>query len=370
MAEPKQPNSPQYELKQLVTFESERQLYCARISPCGNVLAAGGYDGKVHRWAITENKLDSLPVINGHNGWVTALAFAAEGKLLFTTDTWGQVRCQQYEGDAPKIVWQIDEAHDGWVRDIVVDAKRKAIITCGRDRWIRSLNTADGSATNLFQHDEDVFALALSSDGKQLAFGDWRGNVKLLDMESGKVAKSFDATVMYKLDRLQDVDGLRVLRFLDGGKTLLVAGCTPARGATMQGVPTMLLFEVASGKLIKKIEHGKPASGHIEDVAVNDEGLLIAGSSGVPGNGILFAMRAADDKPLIEETKVANLHAVALHPDGRRLIATGTNKGSNGNGRRVDKEGNYIGNTSPVVMFELAKADSVAAEPGTQPTKK
>ena len=39
--------------------------------------------------------------------------------------------------------------------------------------------------------------------------------------------------------------------------------------------------------------------------------------------------------------------------DNRRFLLTSTNRGSNGNGRRLDKEGNYIGNYSPVHVMEL-----------------
>jgi hypothetical protein len=45
-----------------------------------------------------------------------------------------------------------------------------------------------------------------------------------------------------------------------------------------------------------------------------------------------------------------------MHPNGQLLAVTATNRGSNGNGRRLNKDGEYAGNTSPVHLFELLAA--------------
>ena len=39
--------------------------------------------------------------------------------------------------------------------------------------------------------------------------------------------------------------------------------------------------------------------------------------------------------------------------DRRTLAVAATNTGSNGNGKRLDKDGNYVGNHSPVHVFAL-----------------
>ncbi len=41
------------------------------------------------------------------------------------------------------------------------------------------------------------------------------------------------------------------------------------------------------------------------------------------------------------------------HPDGKQFALSSTNRASNGNGRRLDKEGNYVGNYSPVHVMQL-----------------
>ena len=46
-------------------------------------------------------------------------------------------------------------------------------------------------------------------------------------------------------------------------------------------------------------------------------------------------------------------HRNPHHPDGKQFALSSTNRASNGNGRRLDKEGNYVGNYSPVHVMQL-----------------
>lgn len=95
---------------------------------------------------------------------------------------------------------------------------------------------------------------------------------------------------------------------------------------------------------------------------MHPDGFLLAVTSGNPGTGKLLFHRLGDEQPFFSTTKMANCHSVSLHPDGRRLAVVATSKGSNGNGRRVDKDGNYIGNSSPVHLLEMpdGKADGAS----------
>ena len=82
-----------YELKNAKVISAEPQVSLARFSPCGKMLVGGGYDARVRRWNATVEEMPELPALEGHHGWVEGLAFRAEGELLFTADSWGQVCC-------------------------------------------------------------------------------------------------------------------------------------------------------------------------------------------------------------------------------------------------------------------------------------
>jgi hypothetical protein len=78
---------------------------------------------------------------------------------------------------------------------------------------------------------------------------------------------------------------------------------------------------------------------------------------GTPGAGQLLYVLPEEGKPFFTR-KMSNLHSLSWHPDGKWLAVVATNPGSNGNGRPLDKEGNYVGNKSPIHVFEVAGASS------------
>ena len=372
MADEKKQPAP----KQLQVLKAERQLLCARFSPDGTHLIAGGMDAKVHRWReaevvvekiekktggakkkgeekkVIEKKIEwqPLPAMNGHHAWVGALEFHPKAKRIFTGDSWGQLRCTDYEGDKPKEHWSVKHAHDGWLRQIAVDKNK--IATVGRDGAAR-VWSHDGKRIAEWKGAEEIFAVAIQPDGKRVVFGDAKGVVRVWDFAAKKIEREFTLEGFYKLARIQDVCGLTRLVFLDGGKTLLAVGCAPTDGGTMQGIPTLDWLDYATGKSKHRYQFGVENDAFITDVAEHPDGYLICGSSGVTGRGTTFFIRPGEKEAFYTNTKIANIHAVALHPDKKRFLLTSVNRGSNGNGRRLDKDGNYVGNHSPVHVMEL-----------------
>ena len=379
-----EPNAKPADPKELKTFMSDRQLFSARFSPCGTVLASGAMDRVVMRWSVVEKKkaddvelpdeaakkptpknaknvktespveLVPLPPIEGFNGWVQSIAFHPTDKLLFVSDSWGKLACTPYEGDAPKPRWENAAAHDGAIRRIAISADGKLLATCGADQFVRVWNSADGKPVAKHEHTSDVFTLTFTPDGKQIVFGDLFAKLSVLDFKAGKVARQFDASAFYKLSRMQDVAGLRVLSFLDEGRTLLAAGCDPEGGGFVEGAPVVLQFDFSTGKQSRDVRLGGAKEGFVNDVAWHPGGFLIAVTGGQPGSGKLVFLRPEEKEPFFTRASgLANCHSVALHPDKRRFVVTSTNAGSNGNGRTLTKDGEYPGNRSPLHLFEI-----------------
>ncbi len=214
-------------------------------------------------------------------------------------------------------VWQYEAAHDGWLRQIAVSLDGSRIVTCGKDQFVRVWNAANGKKMAEHHCGEDVYALTL---GESIVFGDMRGRIESWDMDLQQQQRSFDAAALSKLDRIQDIGGLRVLLLIDGGKTLLAAGTTPQNGATPQSIPTILFFDVTSGKLTKTVTHGANKEGYVHDLVQHPSGCLMAVTSGTPGSGLLFLFDPAEKEAFHENKKMANCHALALHPDGEHFI--------------------------------------------------
>lgn len=126
----------------------------------------------------------------------------------------------------------------------------------------------------------------------------------------------------------------------------------PANGGNVQGKPTVLVFNVADGSLKKKTEFGADGDVYVTDLEWHLDGCWLITTSGNPGQGKLVCWRVEDEQPLFE-TKLANCHAVRRHPAVGWLAVLTTNANSNGNGKIVDKNGEYLGNRSPVQVFTL-----------------
>lgn len=380
---PDQPPASFVPPKELKMFPNDRQLCVARFSPCGQFLAAGAMEGTVRRWSVVEKpkpaadvelpddtkkkpapknakkppeespvELVPLPHLTSFNGWVQTIAFHPKDKVLYAADTWGKLTATAYEGDAPKPLWENATAHDGWIRKLAVSLDGQHLVTGGRDQFVRVWTTA-GKLVAEHRAEEEVFAVAFAPEGKVVAFGDLKGKVKTWDFGTKQVVREFDASVFHKLSRLQDVAGLRMLAFVEGGKSLVVGGCEPEGGGFLEGVPVLVKFDTATGKQTAEWKFGAAKDGFVLDVAAHPAGFLIVVTSGQPGNGKIMFLRPGEKEPFYTHTNVANVHSVTLHPDGKRFAVVAMNKASNGNGRPKTADGSYPGNTSPVHLFEI-----------------
>jgi WD40 repeat protein len=345
--------------KDVKTISAEPQIRVARFSPCGKVIVAGGFDGRVRRWNCAADGLPELPPLNGHHAWIDGLAFRAEGEFLFTADSWGQLACWSgYTSEQPAAIWRHEQAHDGWLRDLAVSPDGKLLASCGSDRVCRVWSIDDGKKQHeLAAYGQDLLHVLWAPDGTLLT-GDDRGIVKQWRLD-GSLVRQFDASVLYSLSRLQDVGGVHALAIDREGKLLAAGGVIPKNGGTVTGVPTLLVFDVATGEQKQKYALGKDQDCFVADVRFHDEGFLAAVTYGTPGSGQLLYVALDDPNPFFTK-KLSNAHSLSWHPDGKRLAVVTTNPGSNGNGRPLDKDGNYKGNKSPILVFRVAGETAAA----------
>jgi len=343
----------QFEPKQTKVITADPQVRCIRFSPCGKVLAAGGYDGRVRRWNFTLDDTPEMPPVTGHHAWVEAVALRSEGELLFSGDSWGQLCCwSNYAAEQPEKKWVHEQAHDGWIRDLSLSPDGKLIASCGSDRIVRVWSANDGAKQHeLAGYGQDILRVRFLPDSTLLT-GDDRGIVKQWKLD-GSLIRQFDASALYALSRLQDVGGVHALAIDREGKLLAAAGTAPKGGGTVTGIPTVLIFDVATGEQKHKLELGNPNDCYVADLRFHDEGFLSVVTYGTPGSGQLLYIVPEEGKPFFTYKQAQNIHSLSWHPDGKRLVVAATNGGSNGNGRPLDKEGKYPGNKSPLHVFAL-----------------
>jgi WD40 repeat protein len=346
-----------YQPKPGKELKPDQQVCVARFSHCGKFLAAGDYSGTVRRWDVTADPPAELPRLTGHGGFVQGLVFHPDGKRLFTADSWGRLRCWPYAEKDPKPLWDIAAAHDGWIRGLAPSPDGQRLATCGRDRMVRMWDAASGKKiAETAGHQEDVFAVAFHPSGQTLVSADLRGIVKQWDITKPNLpqVRQIEVPNLYKLDRLQDVPGVRCLVFDKDADTLAVAGGVPKNGGFTIATPVVLLYDWASGKLKQMLKLGTDNDGWVEDLLWHADGFLMGVISGQPGAGKVFFQKPEDAQPFFVKP-TANPHSLALHPDGRRMVVAATNANSAGNGRQVNGSKEYPANWSPLQLFEFPK---------------
>lgn len=324
----------------------------ARFSPCGRFLAAGGYDGRVRRWRVDGEQSVELEPLVGLGGWVQEIAFAPTGDLLVGVDSWGAIVAWRNEDGG--LAWRRDEAHRGWIRGLSVapqgSPEDRLVATGAADGLVRLWRLADGEPQGELAAEDDVHCVEFrpGTDAIELVAGTLHGRVRHWRLPEQTAARDLDASQLYRYDRIQDVGGVRVLRFGPDGATLAAGGTQPKNGGTVQGEPTILLYDFASGELRKTLALGPASECYVHDIWLHESGIIGAVTCGTPGSGKLTLRRADDETPLFASQNLPNCHSLSVHPDGRRLAVTTTNRDSNGNGRRLDKDGNYAGNSTPI----------------------
>lgn len=344
------------------TFKHPKLITCCRISPSGRWIVAGGIDAQVHLWEIETETKTSL---EGHAGWVTAIAFSADGTRMATTDSQGGLRAWWVEDSGAAPLWSSKEAHAGWIRAIAASPDGRFFATAGNDRIVRLWSAADGRKVREFAgHAGEIFSLAFHPDGRSLVSGDMFGKVRHWDVEKGTPVRELDASALHTRgeDFLADVGGVRSMAFDAKGEKLACGGLSDAKSNTFSpGTPTLLVFEWAAGKqTLKSRISGDKVDGAVTSLRYLPDGTL-AGTGEGQSMGALWFWKPGEENPF-HTVQQQSGYSIDLHPDGRRLAAaTFEPIGRGGNGRHVQR-GGYVGNGGSVRLYALY-AKPVPAKP-------
>jgi len=155
------------------------------FSPDGKRLASGSLDQTVIIWdAKTGAVLSTLP---SGRGSVFCVTFSPDGLRLASGEL-GAVRVWNTENIVTKLLFDIDFAHQGWVKSVVWTPDGKQLISASQDQTIKFWNSSKGTPIGqpCTGHTHDVDSLAISSDASFIATVSFDKTVRLWNTESHK----------------------------------------------------------------------------------------------------------------------------------------------------------------------------------------
>ncbi len=146
----------------------------ACFSPDGTLLASGADDKTVRIWDVRDGK-ERRVFKHEAQGFVRSIAFSHDGAFVASGDAAGHVLIWDLASKEPP---RLLEGHDNWVSALAFSPDGTLLASSSLDSTVRLTHVRSGACT-VVPHTAPIYCLAFSPDGKSFAFGARDGKVVL-----------------------------------------------------------------------------------------------------------------------------------------------------------------------------------------------
>ncbi|MEB3216716.1 MAG: NB-ARC domain-containing protein [Nostocales cyanobacterium 94392] len=155
------------------------------FTPDGKILASGSHDSTIKLWNVETGQC--LQTITGHTSNIQSLAFNRDGTILASGSNDKTVRLY----DIPTGQCLILQGHTNNISFVNFHPFDEKLITASTDNTVRLWNIQTGECLQIFNIAINwLLAIAISHDGKTLVTGSDGNAVKFWDIETGECIKT------------------------------------------------------------------------------------------------------------------------------------------------------------------------------------
>ncbi len=202
---------PNFAQQQPIVLRHGGTVRTVEFSPVNaSLFASAGDNNTIKLW---DWRNDTVTTFRGHSDQVNAIAFSPNGQLLasggddWTFKLWN-IRQEQHIATLEHIT----DRSRSQIKDVAFSPNGQLLATAGQHVKLWEVSRQNEIAT--LRHDEYVWALAFSPNGRFLAAGDGGGIVKIWDIQERQVIAQLEG----------DANAVYAVTFLSDGRTLATAG--------------------------------------------------------------------------------------------------------------------------------------------------